>query len=766
MASESRQPNADRVRDRTARRLILAAAGVIAAAALAAYANSFSGPFLFDDAPSVSQNLTIRHLWPIGPVLRPPSNGALTVAGRPVVNLSLAINFALGGAHVWGYHALNLAIHVLAGLALFGIVRRTASVRIAADTRGDTPDPATLAFLVALLWTVHPLQTESVTYVVQRAESLMGLFYLLTLYCFVRGAACGEDASRRGALRWFALAWLACLLGMGTKEAMASAPVVVLLYDRTFVSGTFREAWRRHRGVHLCLAGTWLLLGFLMVHTGGRGGSAGFGLGVSGWRYALTQCQAVVLYLKLSVWPHPLVIDYGTGAAAGLADVWPQALLVAGLLAGTAWSLVRRPAIGFAGAWFFLILAPTSSIVPIVTQTIAEHRMYLPLAAVIALAVLGIYRLAGRRALVVLAVLAAVLGVMTARRNRDYRSEAAIWSDAVERLPGNPRARYNLGVALGRSHDSAGAIAQYEEALRLRPDDAEAHNNLAIELARIPGRAPDAIAHYEEAVRLKPDNAEAHGNLANELARLPGRMDEAISHYEEALRLKPDDAEAHYDFAVALAQLPGRAPDAIAQYREALRLRPDYAEAHHGLAEALARVPGPKDEVIAQYEEALRLRPDDAEAHNNLGVALARIRGRSAEAIAQYEAALRLRPDYAEAHDNLGVVLAGMPGRAAEAIGHFETSLRIGPGNAEAHYNLANALAGMPGRAAEAIGHYEAALRLKPDFPEAHNNLAVLYAEAGRLDEAVSQAETALRLDPSYREARENLEIFRASQRR
>jgi len=163
-------------------------------AALAVYHNSFSGPFIFDDRRAITENLTIRHPWS---ALAPPSTGG-GVIGRPLVNLSLALNYAVGGLKVWGYHATNLAIHILAGLTLFGIVRRTL---LRQGYGGHTLlrlDSATaLAFTVALLWVVHPLQTESVTSIIQRTESLMGLFYLLTLYCFIRGGGKHGTGARR-----------------------------------------------------------------------------------------------------------------------------------------------------------------------------------------------------------------------------------------------------------------------------------------------------------------------------------------------------------------------------------------------------------------------------------------------------------------------------------------------------------------------------------------------------------------------------------------
>ena len=352
----------------------LIAGGVIVLATVLAYRNSLNGPFIFDDKLAIVSNLTIRRLWPIWKPLCPPSHGE-TVTGRPLLNLSLAVNYAISGLNVWSYHVANLAIHILAAWLLFGILRRTFLLPSLGNSQ--IPAPTCLALAIAMLWAIHPLQTESVTYIVQRAESLVGMFYLLTLYCFIRGATSG------GGRYWYAAAVLACLLGMASKEVMVSAPLMVLLYDRAFLAGSFREAWRRHYGVYLALASTWLLSGWLVVVAGSRGGTAGFGAGVSSWAYLCTQFGAIVHYLKLSVWPRPLLFDYGPDTVPITLAIIPNALFVGLLGLATLVALWRWPKIGFLGAWFFAILAPTLSIVPVATQVVAEHRMYLPLAAVV-----------------------------------------------------------------------------------------------------------------------------------------------------------------------------------------------------------------------------------------------------------------------------------------------------------------------------------------------------------------------------------------------
>src|SRR5664280_1677877 len=581
------------------------AAVVICLAILAAYHNSFLGPFVFDDEPAVLDNPTIRQLWPISQPLSPPAD--LTVSGRPLANLTLAINYALSGTQIWSYHPFNLLVHVLAALTLFGVVRRTLACargrRLLAGNenprkstpsppskRGSTPvpasaagpradDPTFIALAITLLWALHPLQTEAVTYVVQRVESLMGLFFLLTLYCFIRSVEAPRPRP------WQGCAIIACLLGAATKEVIALAPVLVLLYDRTFIAGSFAAAWRQRWRIHLALAFTWVVLAGLVASTGwNRNGTSGFDIGVPPSAYWLTQFEAVARYLWLSIWPHPLVFEYGTIWVNRAAEVLPYAVLVVPLAVATLVALWRWPVAGFLGAWFFGILAPTS-IMPGRIQMIVEHRMYLPLAAILVLTSVGLYKLLPRAFLPAGLVVASLLGLLTGLRNHDYRSELAIWEDTVVK----------------------------------RPEGARAQGDLANVLATVPGRLPEALAHYEQALRIDPDFAEAHNNLANVLVTIPGRLPEALAHYEQALRINPDFAEAHNDLANVLATIPGRLPEALAHYEQALRIKPNYAAAHNNLGVFYCRQ-GRLEEAKEHWERALELDPHFEAARLNLGL--------------------------------------------------------------------------------------------------------------------------------------------------
>lgn len=591
----------------SARLRLVFAGALLACAALAAYHTIFDAPFVFDDIPAIVENPTIRNFRD---ALFPPTDKGTSAIGRPVYNLSLAVNYALGGLAVGGYHAANLAIHILAGLVLFGLVRRLLLRPPLAPRFGAAALP--LALAVALVWTLHPLQTESVTFTVQRTESLMGLFFLLTLYAFARGAESPRP------LAWQALAFVACVLAVGTKEVAATAPPLVLLCDRTFFAGTFREAWRRRRGCHLALFATWLPLAWLMAGTSNRGGTVGLGLGMGAWTYLLTQCRALVLYLRLACWPDPLVMDYGSATVDRLTEVFPQAVFLVALFGATLFALWKKPVWGFVGAWFFVILAPSSSFIPLRTQTMAEHRMYLPLAAVAALAVVASWHMAGRRGLFAAYALAAALACATLRRNHDYRSAVAIWTDTVEKFPGNARAHYSLGVALSGAGRVGEAIDHYETALRLEPDYQE-HHKLALALAQT-GRLAEALGHFDAALRLKPDFAEAHDNYGVALTRAR-RPRDALPHFEEALRIEPANPVVHYNYANALASLE-RVPEALNHYLEAVRLKPDYASAHGNLGNALLLLERPA-EAIAHYETALKLDPGNRNARANLTLARA-----------------------------------------------------------------------------------------------------------------------------------------------
>ncbi len=360
---------------------------MIALAGVIAFGNGFAAPFVFDGDP-LAEGLATGRLFPY----------TLGGVNRGVAVLTFQANYLLDGTRVWGYHAVNLAIHIAAALALFGIVRRSLLRPSLAARYGSAAD--VLALAAALVWLVHPLETQSVTYLVQRFESLMGLCFLLVLYGFVRAA---DSPRPRG---WLAAAVASCLIGGLCKETIVVAPLVVLWYDRALVATSWRDIWHERKGFYALLfaAGMVPVLGVVLNPAGYTKSGFLAGAAVTRWEYLRSQPGVVLHYLRLAVWPDALCLDYGWPVAASAGAIaWP--LLALAALAGlTLWSIRRCPPVGLLAGWFFLCLAPTSSLVPIVDLAF-EHRMYLPLAALAVAAVLLVYeglellsrRRAGRR---------------------------------------------------------------------------------------------------------------------------------------------------------------------------------------------------------------------------------------------------------------------------------------------------------------------------------------------------------------------------------
>jgi tetratricopeptide (TPR) repeat protein len=672
---------------------------LVISAGLYAYHNSLNGPLVYDDLAAITENPLIRTLWPPWHVLTPPPGSPLMhEVGRPTVILSLATNYALGGLNVRGYHVFNLAVHLLVALALYGVVRRTLLGPVLRSRYGT--EASSLAVVVAVIWVVHPLTSESVTYIIERTESLMGVFLLWTLYAVIRAAspavAGGEGgAGSRRPAGWYVLAVVCCALGMGSKEVMIVAPFVILAYDRLFLSPSFREALRRRAPLY----GVFAALIVLEVPLSHRFAN-GRGLDVANsLDYLKTESAVIVYYLRLAAWPYPLVADYSDWPlVSSIVTVLPQAVVVIALLSATGWAFHRGLPVAFIGAWFFLLLAPTSSFFPIVKESIAERRMYLPLAALIALVVIGGHTLiraywsrlgwpahwrrfaeAG-----VVVVLVATLAQVTVARNEDFQSTTAFWNDIIAKRPNNARAHVNLGDYLYRQGQSDEALGHFREALRINPGYADAYYGLGTVLAS-EGKVTDAVAAFQEAIRIfktleqdpdirmSPGYAWSYLNLGNARAA-QGKLDEAIADYTEAIRLRPGETLAHNNLGNVLVK-KGELAKAAAEYAEALRLNADDALTHTNLGDLLARQ-GKIDEAVAQYREALRIDPRFAPAHKNVALALARLT-RFKESIAELEEALRLAPD-AETHFYLAEALS-LYGNTPEAVQHLEAALALDP---------------------------------------------------------------------------------------
>lgn len=639
-------------------------------------------PFLWDDLPSIVSNETIRTLWALPGALAPPLETPM--AGRPIVNLSLAINFALGGLHVEGYHWWNIGVHVICAVLLYAIVRRTLSGRRLGSLFGN--GARVPALMAALIWMSHPMQTEAVDYVTQRTESMMGLFLLLTLY----GAVRSMEEPR--AAWWQAVAVLSCVLGMACKASMVAAPVIVLLYDRTFASESTIVALRRRRWLYLGLAATWLVLAALLWSAPRT--TVGASESVTSQMYLINQVQVVGHYLRLAVWPRGLVLDYGLPAALSVQDVWPQALVILTIGAAAALACLRWPSVGFAAAVFFMMLAPTSTVIPISSEVGAERRMYVPMMALVALVVAVAWLIFERarhrypnasRPLTVGAVgvaagLVAALGSATVMRNALYQDPVALWRDTIEQRP-HGRARLSLAAALMERGKGAEAIPQLRLAVQEYPeatyalgaalhatgqiDEAEAVLREFIEArtsdpSRIPARSlmgkmlasrgkfDEAATQFRTILEVDPLDRDARMSLGDQLLSRD-RWNESIAEYE---RIARDVDSSSLEFKIGMAHKGANRFDAAAaRFARALVLDARTPQAHRNLAE-IAWERGDVDEAIVRAEAELGLNPADASTHNFLGVVLASS-GRVREGVVHFREALRIDPSYTRARENL-----------------------------------------------------------------------------------------------------------------
>jgi hypothetical protein len=580
------RPRAERAQATTApassRRLPALAPLIIIVAGIVAYANALTGPLIFDDFRSIVDNTTIHTIsW--ATMLHPQAQTPM--AGRPVANLSIALNYAMSGQNVQTYHLWNIAVHILAALALFGVLRRTPVWPTADDRTRDL-----VALFSALAWLVHPLNTDAVDYITQRTESMAGLFYLLTIYAAIR-------AWRDEGWRWTGAAVLSCWCGVASKELVVTAPLMVLLWDRVFASPSFSAAIRHRGRLYLGLATGWLLFGALSLDTPFFS-ATGFETSVTPWTYLVNQAPLIARYLRLSVWPVGLVLDYGLARPLSIGDVWPEALLMFALLAVAMVALKRNATAGFWGAWFFVTLAPASSILPIPSEVGAERRMYLPLVAVVVLLVSAWRWLvrslpAGRARTLGAAIGAVVLIGLTAGtiwRNSEYRSGLAIWETVVARYP-----------------------------------HARAHENLAIQL-RDAGRVDEAIEHLRVAAPDLPDAQHVLGSALIDRGDLTG----GITELQAFVQANPRDHEivsARDELASARRTLIGRLlnerrfSDAEVQARAFVSSNPDRSDAHNLLGVALASS-GRLDAAVQEFQAAVRLDPQANEPRNNLAHAL------------------------------------------------------------------------------------------------------------------------------------------------
>jgi tetratricopeptide (TPR) repeat protein len=579
------------------------------------YANTLTGPFIFDDKHNIQQNPYIRidRLSPgsiAKAALESPSKH------RPVANISFALNYYFHRYNPVGYHFVNILIHIINGTLLYLLVKITLlTPALKADY--DPFKAGWIPLFTALIWTLHPLQTQSVSYVVQRMNSLATLFYLLCLWFYAKYRL--SESTKRSS--WLLVGCAASgVMAIGSKEIAATLPFFIILYEWCFFQGG-RPAWFKRKMP--LIAGAFFLLVMLSLLFLGMEPldriSAGYvQRNLTPAQRVLTEFRVVIFYLSLLIWPHPsrLNLDHEFMVSNSLMDPVSTLFSLAAIAGavGTALYLARKtPLISFCILWFFGNLVIESSVIDL--EIIFEHRTYLPSSMLIFMIVsLGFKYIKPRQiCIAVLCMVVAVGSFWTYQRNKVWGDAISLWQDCVAKSPGKARPYNNLGVALGHAGRADAAIENYYHALKINPDYGNAHYNLGSALAR-KGNLISGIAHLTRAVELEPDSYEAHNNLGIALLK-QGQLQEAIAHFRTALQNNAYDSRTHNNLGIALGRQHNLS-EAILHFQEALRLDPAYAEAHNNLADALRRQ-GKFKEAHHHFSEALRINPAYEAARKN-----------------------------------------------------------------------------------------------------------------------------------------------------
>ena len=578
------------------------------------YADTLTAPFIFDDLNNIHHN----------PHIRIPSLSLenLLWAGfhspegrRPVANISFALNYYTNGYNPVGYHVANIVIHIACGIFLFYLAKatlQTPALRSRYEKFGWIP------FVAAFIWLVHPLQTQSVSYVVQRMNSMAAMFYVLSMLCYVK-----FRVSATSPARWLMLAGCVttALLAFGTKEITATLPLFIILYEWYFFQKLDRQWARRH---FLFLAGLALLfliialvyLDFEPIAKILRGyGRRDF----TPLQRLLTQSRVVIFYISLMLWPNPsrLNLDHDFPLSYSLLDpVTTLACVITIIALITCAVLIARkePLLSFSIIWFFGNLAIESSIIGL--ELVFEHRNYLPSMFAILAIVAFIFRYLKLAfpAVIALSLVGALFCMWTFQRNRVWADEIALYQDCAAKSPGKARPQNNLGAALARQGRLTEAIERYRAALKIKPGYADAHYNLGFALAKS-GQLDAGLSHFRQAVQIEPNRVKYLNNLGVALV-LKGNYTEALDHFNSALKIDPYDADLHANIGLVYKK-QGDPEAAMQHFSKALTLDPRHPGALNSRG-VLLMDHGQLEAARKHFVLALQISPNYEEARLNL----------------------------------------------------------------------------------------------------------------------------------------------------
>jgi tetratricopeptide (TPR) repeat protein len=613
-------------------------------AGIIAYSNSFDCSLHFDDANFFEKIDTISSAG-ISDWLR-------LFPSRPIGTLTFALNYHFHRLDVWGYHLVNLIIHLINALLIWWLTWLTLSSPVM-KTSEISRHKTILAFLTGLLFVTHPLATQSVTYIAQRFASLATLFYLLSLILFIQGKL--WQGNRNIPKLLFCSSLVSAVLGMLTKEIVFTLPFAILLYDFCFLKTV---PWKLERKDHSVILSFIMLIIFILLFfmlSSVRNPfntvppDQGYSYSISMKEYSLTQFRVILTYIRLFILPINQNLDYDYQISTGFFQLktFFSFLLLLGILTAGVLLFKKYRLISFGIFWFFLTMSVESSIIPISQNVIFEHRTYLPGFGFFLVLTGAFFYFFKERyikiAVIILLIIASINTVLTYQRNEIWKNEYTLWSDCIKKSPDKARANNNFGLIL------------FGE-----------------------GKIKEAIDHYNKALRITPDYVPPYYNRGNAYAEL-GQYQLAFEDYNQAILLQPDYAEAYYNRGSAYSKF-GQHQLAIDDFNKAIALNPNYAKAHNNRGITYGKL-GQYQNAIENFNKAISLDHNNTRLYNNRGFAYAKL-GQYQRAIEDYNKAIHLKPDYALAYNNRGFAYDKL-GLHQRAIEDYETALGLKPDNAD-----------------------------------------------------------------------------------
>lgn len=661
----------------------------IAALGLSAYSNSLHAPFMFDDkGPQISENLMLRDLNNFVLYLKghqfSDTDQYMFVPRRIVGYLSFALNYRFGGTNVIGYHIVNIFIHVANAFLVYYLLYLTFKTPLMKSLApggrpgeiSGNPEHTLVPLYAALLFISHPIQTQAVTYIMQRLVSLATFFYLLSLVMYVKGRLSTPEMTARGeetkkSLRlaattaWYLLSLVSAIFAFFTKEIAYTLPLMTALYEVTF----FKHSTQKIITSIVFILCSVAIAAAVVISVSDK--SLGNLLSdlsqttrletdIPRWDYLMTQLRVIVTYIRLILMPVHQNLDYDYPIYHSLFQ-WPvffSFIFLTALLAAAVYLYYKSHIIDSAGSsahtpakpsghpyayyrltafgiiWFFVALSVESSIIPI-ADVIFEHRVYLPSIGLFAAILSSIFMLTethGRRLVryISYGLLCVViaLSIATFRRNAVWQDEETMWEDVASKSPDKARPLNNFASILVTNKHYEAAIGLLTKVVETNPGYFDAYNNLALAYIKL-GVNEEAFKHVKS-----------------------GKFMEAVDACNKALQINPNSPQVYNNLSTAYRKL-GRYDDALKAAEQALRIRPGYALAYNNFGLAYIDMKR-QNEAELSFKKAVELDPKYTEAYNNLG-GLYLITGRYAAAIEAFRSALREDPSYVNALENLGM---------------------------------------------------------------------------------------------------------------